>query len=290
MTEAAVVLAAAIGLVLGALGGGGSILTVPALVYGLGIDPKQAVAMSLPIVGLSSLAGATGYWRTGDLELRWAFMFGLFAMIGAYGGAQIGVLLPGAVQLTVLALVSVTAGVSMMRSSASAHPPSVDREERPRLSWVAASSAVAVGMLTGLVGIGGGFVIVPVLILLMHLPMRVAVGTSLLVITMNAAAGLLGYAGSISIPWPFVVVFAAISGVGAVAGAWLGERVSAVSLQRAFGILLFVMAGGILVDNVPWRQPALGTIELAGRVGICSDSLRQRAVTYLDQEHSLQRQ
>ncbi len=109
MNEAAFVLAAAIGLVLGALGGGGSILTVPALVYGLGIDPKQAVAMSLPIVALSSLVGATGYWRTRDLELQWAFMFGLFAMVGAYGGAQIGVLLPGAVQLTMLALVSVAA-------------------------------------------------------------------------------------------------------------------------------------------------------------------------------------
>jgi uncharacterized membrane protein YfcA len=271
MHEAAFVLAASIGLVLGALGGGGSILTVPVLVYGLGIDPKQAVAMSLPIVALTSLVAMTSYWRTRDLNLRWAFMFGLFAMAGAYGGARIGVLLPAAVQLTLLALVSVAAGLSMTRSSASAGRPSAVGGEHPRLSWLAALSTVAVGIVTGLVGIGGGFLIVPVLVLLMHLPMRVAVGTSLLVIAMNAAAGLLGYAGSVSIPWSFVLVFAATSAVGALAGAWPGARASAATLQRAFGILLFVMAAAMLFDNVPWRQLAIGTIDLAGRVGVCSD-------------------
>lgn len=288
MNEAAFVLAVVMGFVLGALGSGGSILTVPGLVYGLGLDPRQAVAMSLPIVALASLAGMTGYWRTRDLDVRWAFTFGLFAMAGAYGGARIGVLLPGAVQLSLLALVSVAAAVSMLRSSVSAGRTSADRQQAPQLSWRAAASAVGVGTLTGLVGIGGGFLIVPVLVLLMHLPMRAAAGTSLLVIAMNGAAGLLGYAGSVSIPWSFVVAFAATSAVGALAGAWAGARASAATLRRAFGILLFVSAATMLFDNVPWRQSAIGAIDLAGRAGVCRDSLRQRAITFLEPEHAPQ--
>src|SRR5215510_12258812 len=105
MSVAAFLLAAAIGLLLGALGGGGSILVVPALVYGLAADPKQAVAMSLPIVALSSVVAAMSYWRTREVELHWSLKFGMFAMIGAFLGAKVGVLLPAAVQLTLLAVV-----------------------------------------------------------------------------------------------------------------------------------------------------------------------------------------
>ena len=96
MSIAALLLAAAIGLLLGALGGGGSMLVVPALVYGLAADPKQAVVMSLPIVALSSVVAAASYWRRGDVELRWSLKFGLFAMIGAFLGAKVGVLMPPA--------------------------------------------------------------------------------------------------------------------------------------------------------------------------------------------------
>src|SRR5262245_66061909 len=109
MSVAAILLAAAIGLVLGALGGGGSILVVPALVYGLGADPKQAVAMSLPIVAASSFAAAASYWRTRDVDPRWSLKFGLFAMVGAYLGARAGVLLPAAAQLTLLGIVTIVA-------------------------------------------------------------------------------------------------------------------------------------------------------------------------------------
>src|SRR5262245_21235873 len=121
MTAAVVLLAAVIGLVLGALGGGGSMLVVPALVYGLGADPKQAVAMSLPIVALSSFVAAASYWRTGDVEPRWSLKFGLFAMTGAYLGAKAGVLLAPAAQLTLLAIVTIAAATSMLRSRPSAH-------------------------------------------------------------------------------------------------------------------------------------------------------------------------
>ena len=251
MTAAAFLLAAGIGLLLGALGGGGSILVVPALVYGLGADPKQAVAMSLPIVASSAFVAAASYWRTRDVAPRWSLKFGLFAMIGAFAGAKIGVLLPPAAQLTLLAVVTLAAAASMLRSRA---PEAASQAPSPRPSgpsWLAFASAAAIGALTGVVGIGGGFLFVPVLRLVLRVPMRVAVGTSLVVISMNALAALAGYAGSVSIPWPVVMMFAATMGTGAVAGAWVGRRLPGIVLQRSFAVLLLVVAAGLLLDNVP---------------------------------------
>ena len=254
MSIAALLLASAIGLVLGALGGGGSMLVVPALVYGLAADPKQAVVMSLPIVALSSVVAAASYWRRGDVELRWSIRFGLFAMIGAFLGANVGVLMPPAAQLTLLAIVIVAAATSMLRSRRSAQVPQPPLPGTAERSWLAIASAVAIGGLTGLVGIGGGFLFVPVLRLVLGLPMRVAVGTSLVVISMNALAALAGYFGSVSIPWPVVLMFAATMGTGAIAGAWVGRRLPGIALQRAFAILLLVVAAGMLLDNMPWQE------------------------------------
>jgi uncharacterized membrane protein YfcA len=250
MSAAAVLLAAAIGLLLGALGGGGSILVVPALVYGLGVDPKQAVAMSLPIVAASSFVAAASYWRTRDVAPRWSLKFGLFAMLGAFLGARAGVHVPAAVQLTLLAVVTLAAAASMLRAKPPASASQVPSPKSAKGSWLAFASAAAIGALTGLVGIGGGFLFVPVLRLVLRLPMRVAVGTSLVVISMNALAGLAGYAGSVSIPWPVVLMFAATMGTGAVAGAWVGRRLPGIALQRAFAILLFAVAAGMLLENV----------------------------------------
>src|SRR5262245_41986025 len=251
MTDIAFLLAALIGLLLGALGGGGSMLVVPTLVYALAANPKQAVAMSLPIVALSSFVAAASYWRTRDVEPRWALKFGLFAMIGAYLGAKVGVLLPSAVQLALLAVVTIIAATLMLRARPRAHAL---QEAVPKLSersWLAIAIATAIGGLTGLVGIGGGFLFVPILRLVLRLPMRVAIGTSLVVISMNALAALAGYLGSVPIPWPVVLMFAATMAIGAFAGAWVGRRLPAIALQRAFAILLFVVAAGMLLDNVP---------------------------------------
>lgn len=251
MSAAAFVLASAIGVLLGALGGGGSILVVPALVYGLGVDPKQAVAMSLPIVASSSFLAAASYWRTRDVEPRWSLKFGLFAMAGAFAGAKAGVLLPPAAQLTLLAVVTIAAALSMLRSRPPADAPPASWPKPSERSWLAFSSAAAIGALTGAVGIGGGFLFVPVLRLVLRFPMRIAVGTSLVVIGMNALAALAGYAGSVSIPWPVVVMFAATMGTGAVVGAWAGRRMPGLVLQRTFAILLLVVAAGMLLDNRP---------------------------------------
>jgi uncharacterized membrane protein YfcA len=251
MSAAAFLFAAAIGLLLGALGGGGSILVVPALVYGLDVDPKQAVAMSLPIVASSSLLAAASYWRTRDVEARWSLKFGLFAMIGAFLGAKVGMRLPPSAQLTILAIVTIGAALSMLRSKPPADASDPLPAEAPERSWLALAMAPVIGALTGVVGIGGGFLFVPVLRLALRFPMRVAVGTSLVVISMNALGALAGYAGSVTLPWPLVLMFAATMGAGAVAGARMGRRLPGLALQRAFAILLFAVAAGMLIERMP---------------------------------------
>jgi uncharacterized protein len=243
-------LAALIGLSLGLMGGGGSILTVPIFVYVLGFDPKQAIVMSLPVVGVTSLVGALAHWRAGNVNLRTAAMFGVVAMAGAYVGARLAVFLNGAVQLSLLAVVMLVAAVSMFRS--------VSREPSATVAAAAAHTmsiallvptALGVGLMTGVVGIGGGFLVVPALVLLARVPMKQAVGTSLLVIAMNCASGYAGYIGQVVIPRRFLVGFTFVAVLGIIAGTYLVRYVSQRSLKRAFAIFLVLMGAFILVKN-----------------------------------------
>jgi uncharacterized membrane protein YfcA len=225
---------------------------VPVLVYALGFDPKQAVAMSLPVVGVTSVAGAVSHWRAGHVEMRPALMFGALAMAGAYAGARAGTRMSGTAQLVVLGLVMSAAGVSMLRDAAPVIATDAAGEAAPgtRWSWPIAATAIAIGVLTGLVGIGGGFLFVPALVLLGHVPFHHAVGTSLVVIAMNAAAGLAGYLGVVTIPWSFVLAFAATASAAAVVGARGARHVPSHHLRRAFGLLLLVVAGVLLAQNL----------------------------------------
>ena len=270
MSGAAIVFASIIGLLLGALGGGGSIVTVPVFVYALGVPPKEAIAMSLPVVGLTSLTGAVSHWRCGRVHLRSAMTFGAMAMLGAFAGARAGAFVPAALQLTVLGIVMVAAAVSMLRGKAPFIAcASLDGGvSRPRWSWLSAAVAFAIGALTGLVGIGGGFLFVPALVLLADVPIHYAVGTSLVVIAMNAAAGAIGYSGVVSIRWAFVFAFAATASAGALAGAWLAQRTAPRALRQAFGVLLLAIAALLLYENVPWRRPVLATFEHRAGVNV----------------------
>lgn len=252
MTEAGFVLAGLIGITLGALGGGGSILMVPALVYGLGFGAKQAIAMSLPIVALTSAAGAISHWRSGHVQLRPAVLFGVLAMMGAYAGAWIGRIVPAVLQLGLLALLMLAAGVLMLRPSLLPIAGAVAEGAGERWLPLAGVLAVAVGVLTGLVGIGGGFLFVPVLVLLVGVPMHCAVGTSLVVIALNAVAGLAGYAGFVQIPWSFVLLFAATASAGAIGGVAIARRTPPGILRRTFGVLLLAVAGAVLIALIPW--------------------------------------
>ena len=244
MSALGLALAAAIGVSLGLLGGGGSILTVPVLVYVLGYAAKPAIAMSLVVVGMTSLIGASLHWRLGNVRVGMAVTFGLFAMIGAFAGAKLSVLLSGGVQLVLLALVMTVAAVSMLRRSS--------HDTEPSGSWRPAlfvPVALGVGVLTGLVGIGGGFLVVPALVVLARVPMRQAVGTSLLVIAMNSASGFAGYLGTVKLDWAVLAGFTAIAVAGALAGTALVAHVPQAALKRGFAVLLLLVGGFVLHRN-----------------------------------------
>jgi len=244
-------LAALVGLSLGLTGGGGSILTVPIFVYVLGFEPKLAIAMSLPVVGGASLIGAVSHWKAGNVKLRTAALFGVIAMAGAYAGARLSVFLSGSLQLALLAIVMLLAAVSMFRSA---------RRDRFRVGDAAPESramalgllfpvALGVGLLTGVVGIGGGFLVVPALVLLANVPMKQAVGTSLLVIAMNSLSGFAGYLGQVTMPWGFIFGFTAVAAAGILAGTWLVRFVSQAALKQGFAVFLLLMGVFMLHKN-----------------------------------------
>jgi uncharacterized protein len=246
MSILGITLALIIGVTLGLLGGGGSILTVPAFVYALGYDPKVAIVMSLPVVGGAAAVGATRHAMLGNVSLHVAIPFGLAAMLGAFGGAKLAHLISGTTQLVLLAVVMLAAAVSMLRN-AQLPEHAIGAPERPTPSLLLIG--VAGGVLTGLVGVGGGFLIVPALVVLGGVPMRQAVGTSLVVIAMNTLAGYGGYHGSVVVPWGVVLRFGLITAAGILVGSMLLKRVPTQLLKRGFAVLLILIGALILWQN-----------------------------------------
>lgn len=244
----------AMGLSLGLLGAGGSILTVPIFVYAFGLDPKPAIAMSLAVVGITSLTGAVGHWKAGNVNLRVALIFGPVAMAGSYLSARLSALVSGVVQLTIFAVVMFVAAVFMYRDrepAAISNGPVGGVQTIPRAAlWVVGLQGLSVGVLTGLVGVGGGFLIVPALVLFVGLPMKTAVGTSLLIIALNTASGFYGYLGQTEIHWSFMGVFTGIAIAGIITGTSLVHFVSQHALRRAFAIFVLLMSLFILYQNI----------------------------------------
>lgn len=241
-------LALLIGVALGMLGGGGSILTVPVFVYVMGFEPKDAIAMSLPVVGTTSFVGALGHWREGNVDRRAVAVFAPLAMVGAAAGARLATLVSGTFQLTLLGVVMLASGVLMLRDRGPAAGASPRPAGRSRVV-VLAVSGLAVGVLTGLVGVGGGFLIVPALVLLAGLPIRRAIGTSLLVISLSTVTALAAYQGQATISWRVVAAFTALAIAGAIVGMRTGRRVPARGLRRAFGALVLALAAFILYES-----------------------------------------
>lgn len=235
-------LAFLIGVTLGLLGGGGAILSVPVLVYVLDVPVKSAVPTSLVVVGLASLAGTIRHSHDGHLNARAVLTFGPAATLGSLGGSRLALLIDGRLQLAIFAVVLLAAAFRMFLSGpvddgaapASARPV-------PLLMLIGAG----VGLLTGLVGVGGGFLYVPALALLAGLDMKQAVGTSLALITVSCVAGLAGYIGRVDLDWSLIGIFTALALVGVVVGARMVRKVDARKLQRAFAVLMLVM--GVLV-------------------------------------------
>ena len=242
--------ALAIGLTLGLLGSGGSILTVPVLVYLVGEPDKLAIAESLGIVTLISLVGALPFALKKLVDWRSVWLFGIPGMAGAYGGAYLSKFVPGAVQLVLFALVMLLAAALMFRRSA----PNAETAGMRQAAWKIGLEGLIVGVLTGLVGVGGGFLIVPALVLLGGLPMHLAIGTSLAIIFLKSISGFYKYVDvlqdvGLSIDWGLVLLFAAIGIVGSLVGTWVGEHISHVHLRKGFAVFLVVMGIVMLWQN-----------------------------------------
>lgn len=237
-----------IGVSLGLLGGGGSILTVPILVYVAGQDAKSAIAMSLLVVGITSAVGAVSHARAGRVRWRTGLLFGAAGMAGAYGGGRIAAYIPGSWLLVAFGLMMAATAVAMLRGRGEVGTRP-GHEELPLHRVLI--DGVAVGAVTGLVGAGGGFLVVPALALLGGLPMTVAVGTSLVVIAMKSTAGLLGYLHSVSIDWGLALGVTAAAIAGTFIGGRLAGKVGQDALRRLFGWFVVVMAVFVLGQQLP---------------------------------------
>ncbi|WP_067170109.1 sulfite exporter TauE/SafE family protein [Microtetraspora niveoalba] len=242
------VAAVVVGLTLGLFGGGGSILTVPLLVYVAGVPAKEAIAMSLFTVGVTSAVSAVGHARAGRIRWKTGLVFGAAGMAGAYGGGLLGPHLPEALLMVAFAVMMAATAIAMIRGRKT---PSHDsaRTDLPVAHVVV--EGVVVGVVTGLVGAGGGFLVVPALVLLGGLPMSVAVGTSLIVIAMKSFAGFAGYLQSVPIDWSAALSITAAAVVGGLIGGRLAGRIQADRLREAFGWFVLAMGVFVLSRQVP---------------------------------------
>ena len=253
VTAFGVALALVVGVVLGLLGGGGSILAVPIFLYVFRVPPKPAIAMSLVVVGVSALIGFLTHWRQGTVNVRIAGAFGGLAMAGAFAGARLARFVPASVQLALFAVFALSAAVMMLRDSlrrAPLHQPAAEHTRAPGFTAGLGAQALGVGVLTALIGAGGGFLIVPALVLMANVPVKEAVGSSLLIIAMNATSGVAGYLGQVAFDWKLVGWFAGIASLGAIVGTRLVRRVPGARIKQAFAIMILVLGTFLVVRRL----------------------------------------
>ena len=242
-----------IGLSLGATGGGGALLAVPLLVYVLGTTARDATAMSLMIVGASSLLGVWDYGRAGEVRVKAALVFSGTGAVGAWGGAYAHQLVRQEVLLVLFGILMLGAATKMLRWKSPVSGAEIDEscaDRFPRTCWVKVSGiGLLVGIMTGFFGVGGGFVIVPALVLVLGFPMRLAVGTSLLIIALISVGGLAGHLqfGRFDV-WLAVLVTLG-SAAGILLGTRLGRAGSPERMTRAFAFVTIGVAIPLILHN-----------------------------------------
>ena len=230
-----------VGIVLGLLGGGGSILAVPIFLYIFQFPFQPAAAMSLAVVGMSAFISFLGHWRQGSVNLRVGLPFGAVAMVAAFITARLARHVPDAMRLGLFAVFAFTAAIVMLVDSLRAAKREAKPGVQPHFTPVLALEALGVGALTALIGAGGGFIIVPALVYLAGVPVKEAVGSSLLIITLNSLSGFAGNIGQVAIDWALVGVFTAVTAVGAILGTRLNRYVPQVRIKQGFALLILVL-------------------------------------------------
>ncbi|BDQ23708.1 sulfite exporter TauE/SafE family protein (plasmid) [Rhodococcus qingshengii] len=249
----ALVLGVAVGILLGLLGGGGSILAVPVLVYALGMDLSEAIPTSLLVIGVASATGAIPKVRAKLVEWRLAAIFAATGIVGTLVGSVLGRHLPEAAVMIGFAIVMIIAGARMLRSTddvGTACKTGSSGIDWRRCAPRSIPTGFGVGVLTGLFGVGGGFLIIPALVLLLGIEMSVAVGTSLVVIVANSAAGLIAQADGLGGNWPLKAAFAGAAIAGSLVAGKLSTRIDTDKLRTWFAYLVFAVAGYVLVDTL----------------------------------------
>ena len=244
-----------IGLTLGMLGSGGSAITVPVLIYLVGHAAKQSIAESMAIVGLISVAAAIPYARSKQIDWRSVWYFGIPGMLGTFIGAWLGGISAEALQLVVFGGVLLVAAYMMLRKPKSAEPQdgvASDSESHKSPIWKVASEGTVVGIVTGFVGVGGGFLIVPALVIFGRLSMRIAIGTSLVIIAMKSAIGFAKYqqyllSHDMSVDLQTVAIFVLIGVVGSLVGKSINARLNQLALRRTFAVFLILLGGFVIV-------------------------------------------
>ncbi len=250
------------GLTLGLIGGGGSILTVPILVYLFNVDPVLSTAYSLFVVGLTSAVGSLSHFKKGNVHIRTALMFGAPSIIAVYsvrkfvmpiipdpvltiGGTEVSKSLA---VLVLFAALMLAASITMIRKPIEVESVSVDIKHNYLLIFF---EGIIVGSITGLVGAGGGFLIIPALVLLAGLPMKQAVGTSLVIITLKSLIGFTGdLGGELMIDYRFMIIFSLFAMIGILIGSYLTRFIANEKLKPAFGWFVLIMGVYILVKEL----------------------------------------
>ncbi len=242
-----------IGITLGLLGSGGSILTVPVLTYLVGQETKVAIAGSLMIVGIISVFAAVPYARQNLVKWRTVVVFGVPGMMGAVAGAWTAHFVSDSIQMLIFSALLLVASYLMFKP---VKLPGFDSEGSERAMSKIALDGFLVGAVTGLVGVGGGFLIIPALVLLGGLSMRLAVGTSLVIIAIKSFAGFIGYLSvleslNLAVDWQIIGMFSAIGIIGGWLGHKLSNKVNQEQLKQGFAIFLILMGVFILYKNLP---------------------------------------
>ena len=248
-----------IGISLGLIGGGGSILTVPVLVYLFGVSPILATSYSLFVVGSTSLIGSFNSWRKGLVDFQTAFLFGLTSIITVFITRKIIIphipenIIIGSITLhfsiltmVLFAVLMLIASISMIKTK---HVETTNEKHKASFGKLILYG-ISIGLVTGFLGAGGGFLLIPALVLLLHLPMKKAIGTSLFIIALNSLAGFIGDTGHFKTNWIFLLTISAVAIAGVFIGGLLGKFLNSDKLKKGFGWFVLVMGIYIIIKEI----------------------------------------